>query len=468
MTKSFADAISTTEKTGKKVEKFAALSGFGPDEKRLIEETFNPFRVFGVKQFDKPEVYAPYDAHYDPFFYLLDQLNDRKITGGEAKRSVTAVLSLYTQNTANYLERVLRKDLKCGADVDTFRKIYPDLNIPSFDLMLCGKIEYSKGPKGELIYNPKKYVWEFPCLGEVKYDGNRLVALVKNGVVEYLSRSGLPSDYCTSLFDDELALLEKHVGQPIMVDGEALGEGFQATAKSKGSKSDKSGLRFFVFDMLTVAEWEAQASNKDQIARTGALSVSIKTLGLTKIIKSKHKILHNMEEANEFYTEVIELGLPGQDEGLIIKKLTGKYEWNSKKRTTTWAKWKPVLDVDVKITGVLFGNPGTKNEKRCGAFIVEGEDENGNKIKSKCGGFKVNDKKFRAWFAEFCVDNKIDLEAELVGRSYDEVFRTLAVQRPELFVGYTAMIECQNLSQAENSETFALRFPQFIQLRSDK
>jgi len=30
------------------------------------------------------------------------------------------------------------------------------------------------------------------------------------------------------------------------------------------------------------------------------------------------------------------------------------------------------------------------------------------------------------------------------------------------------MIECQSLSKAQNSDTFALRFPQFIQVRTDK
>lgn len=464
----FADAIAVAEKIGTHKEKHAALSGFGQDEKRLIVETFNPFRIFGVKKFDRPTSYASVDASYDPFFSLLDQLNDRHLTGNEARRAVTTTLGLYTQKTATYLERVLTKDLKCGADVDTFMKLYPGLEIPQFDLMLCGKIEYTKGPSGELIYNPKKYVWTFPCLGEVKYDGNRLVALCRNGVVEYLSRSGLPSDYCTGLFDEELSAMEKFVGEPIMVDGEALGEGFQATAKSKGSKNDKSGLRFFTFDWMTVKEWEAQSCDREQLDRSSSLELMINKLGLTKVIKSKYRILHNMNEAIEFYTEVIELGLPGQDEGLIVKKANGKYEWNSKKRSTTWAKWKPVLDVDVKIVGVLPGNVGTKNESRAGAFLVEGEDENRNKIKSKCGGFKVNDKKFRKWFQKFCEDNKIDLEAELVGRPYDEVFRTLALQRPELFIGYTAMIECQSLSKAENSETFALRFPQFIQLRNDK
>jgi stage V sporulation protein D (sporulation-specific penicillin-binding protein) len=97
-------------------------------------------------------------------------------------------------------------------------------------------------------------------------------------------------------------------------------------------------------------------------------------------------------------------------------------------------------------------------------------DENGNKIKSNCGGFKVNSKKFKDWIAKFDKDHNLGMEeCYNKGMSKDEFFRSLAVNRFEdLFKGATCTIETQELSKAENSETFSLRFPQFIMLRDDK
>ena len=468
--KSFADAILTAEAISTKKEKFEALSGLNDEGVRLLLECENPFRVFGIKKWEAPQVYADVDpVSFDKFFEVLDALNDRRLTGNAAKAAVTAILGTFTERTAKVLERVIKKDLKCGANTKTFESVYPQLKVPFYDLMLCGKIEHLKNEKGEIIY--PKYKWEFPCQGEVKYDGMRLIAYVENGEVTYTSRSGKPAEEWNGLFDDDLIAMEKFLGQPIAVDGEALSiEGFQATSKAKGSKNDKSNMRFFAFDMMVLSCWMHQECPTEQQVRTERLESTIKTLGLTKIIKSRSKILHNLDEAKAFYTEVIEDGLPGQDEGLIIKKLKGKYEWNSRKRTLTWAKWKPVIDVDVKIVGFYYGSKGTKNENRLGGFHVEGEDENGNHIKSKVGGFKVNSKKFKDWIATYCKERKINLDAIYAsGVSKDEFFRTYAVEHfNDEFLGMTITCETQELSKAENSETYALRFPQMLMGRNDK
>jgi ATP-dependent DNA ligase len=461
--KTLADAILEARKHSTKKEKYAALGGLNAADQKLLFETFNPYRVFGIRKYDVPAHYAVVDPMfgYASFFKLLDSLADRTLTGNAAKEAVTKTLSQYTAHTAAALRLVLNKDLDCGANRDTFEKIYPSLGIPQFDQMLCQKIEHVKNAKGEIVY--PKYQWVFPCLGEVKYDGYRLIAMVKNGATEYLSRGGKPADQWQGLFDDELAKMEKAVGAPIVVDGEILAEGYQGTAKAKGSKNDKSGLRFFAFDFMLLSDWIAQRCTIPQLHRTSELTKLIKDLGLTKVIKSKAKILHNLEEAKAFYTEVIEQGLPGQDEGLIIKQLNGLYEWTAK-RTVTWAKWKPVIDVDVTVVGFYEGSG--KNEGKLGGFYVEGEDENGNKIKSKCGGYKVGSKKFKDWFAVFAKKHHIDLST--VTNNMDGFFRSYVWNHQHLFLKKTCMIETQELTQAQGSATYALRFPFFVMMRDDK
>src|SRR5574343_137434 len=148
--KTFANAIFTAEQTSKRVEKFEALSGLGELEQKLIWECFNPYRVFNVRKYEWPKAFFDVDGHYNIFFTLLDQLADRTLTGNAARNAITAVLGLYTEPTAKALARVLNKDLECGAGRDSFEKIYPDLNIPRFDIMLAGKIDEKAEGKNAL------------------------------------------------------------------------------------------------------------------------------------------------------------------------------------------------------------------------------------------------------------------------------------------------------------------------------
>lgn len=459
--KTFAQALALAEQTTKRDGKVAAFQGLGQDEQRLILEALNPYRVFNTKKWDEPSSYAASDASFAPFFELLDYLHDRTLTGNAARLAVVGVLSQYTKATADALARVIRKDLKCGADASTFEKIFPNLNIPSFEVMLCGKIEgdYTKHP------------FQFPLIAEVKYDGNRLIAKVENGEVVYLSRNGRPSDFCEGIFDAELVKLEQVIGEPIVVDGEVLADGgYQATQQAKGSENSKDGLRFFAFDYMTLAQWKARSCPMKQLERTESLERLIKQVGCKLVVKSDWRVLKTIEQVTDFYIEVIEQGVAGMDEGLILKELDGSYEWD---RSSVWLKLKPVYDVDLKIVGYFEGTKGTKNEGKLGGFYVEGTDENGRVIASAVGGFKVSSSKFKNWFKVFAKANKIDTSSikglNKTGTvSFDQFFREFALCNFDLFKGQTATMEVAGFTLADGSTKWSLRFPQFTHLRDDK
>lgn len=443
--KSFADAILSAEQIATKKEKYAALSGLKGHDLLLIEECFNPYRVFGIRKWNKPPVYANIDPGFEQFFKLLDALASRQLSGNAARDAVTAILGFYTEQTASILERVIKKDLECGASAETFVKIYPELNIPSFDLMLAAKIEEKAEGKNALTTEilAKKYKLNFPVLAESKYDGNRLIAIVEKGDVKYLSRSGKPSDYCAGLFDDELRQIETHFGEPMVIDGEALANSFQETMNAKGSKGSdaKANLKFYSFDIMTLKNWKDRnwARAGLQSDRSTLLAETINTLGLTKIIKSKFKICFSIEELRAFYAEVLADGLNvdgtlnGLGEGLIIKNVNGVYEWD---RSKFWYKWKPVIDLDLQIIGFELGNGRLANT--IGTLLLSGEDENGRKIEARCGS-GLND-----LMREYILNN----QAKLLGK--------------------TVMIEAQEVCIAQGSETYSARFPIFIKIRDDK
>ncbi len=415
--KTFVQAIKQAERFTTKKEKFDALTGMDKDAQRLVCEALNPYRVFGVKKYDLPESYSTTDCSFNKFFEILDKLHNREITGNNARNNVTKILGLYTKETSKFLIRVLNKDLECGANETTFNKIYPNL-IPTFNVMLASKVD-------------EKYVWEFPCIAEAKYDGTRLIAICENNKVKYFSRSGKPSDFCNELFDDELVKIENYFKTPIVVDGEALASNFTETLNAKGSKGDeaKKNLRFYAFDIMFLSEWKNQNCKINQADRSLILEKLINDLSLSKIIKSKYKVIKNQKEATSFYNEMLGYGY----EGLIIKKMNGYYEFD---RSKFWAKWKPVLDFDLKVVGVFEGRGRLSN--KLGGFYLNGKDENGNIIETSVGSGFSDEQREEMWVNQ------------------------------KKYIGKIAMVEAQELSKSKNNEKFSLRFPVFIKIRNDK
>ena len=466
----FANAILTAEKLSTKVEKFKALSGFGPVEKKLLWETFNTFRVFGIRQYEWPTVFANTDPSYDRFFDLLDRLADKTFTGNAAKLAVNATLSQYTEPTAQVLRRVLNKDLDCGANRDSFLKIYSDLNIPTFALMLAGKIEEiaeetaaSKRQHKVVLTEEilaKKYGLILsktqPILAESKYDGNRLLAIVDISTmsVEYLSRSGKPSDHCIGLFDHELLKMAAVAGCSIVVDGEVLANSFQETMNAKGSDNvdAKANLKFFAFDFMTKAEWEANDCPWNQLQRSAQLVLLIKQAGAVKVIKSKSKLCYSIKELRDFYAEVLAEGqnddgsLNGLGEGLILKRPDGMYVWDRSEvvkdrkgnvlKGIEWIKWKPVIDLDLQFKGWEYGKG--RLAKTVGKIHLSGTDENGTYIEAKCGS-GLNDK-----------------------------MRDYILKNHATLMDTTVCIEAQEICIGSNSSVHSARFPIFIKFRNDK
>ena len=475
MAKTFADAIFEAEKHSKQEPKYAALAGLDGDELKLAQEALNPYRVFNIKKFDPPKVFAAVDPDYSLFLRMLDELTSRTLSGNAARATVTAVLGQYTERTAKALQRVLLKDLKCGAGVSVFKKLYPKADFPEFELMLAAKIDEKPEAvrKHDVVLTPaileKKYKLKFPVLAETKYDGKRLLAVVENGKVEYLTRSGMKADWCDGLFDDELIKAEKYIGQPFVLDGEVLGRSFYETAKAKGSANDtaKSHLKFYAFDWMPLSTWKLRLRTDPQHRRSQGVQNIIEYCDLNKIIKSKSRLCHSIAELRAFYAEVLKDGvnpdgtLNGLGEGLIIKNPDGVYEWD---RSNFWFKWKPVLDVDLKITGFYAGDAGTKNEDKLGGLKLEGYDENGRFIRTNCGGFKVSGPELKAWIDAMATAEGLDLK-EL---NRDQWFRAYVWNHQAEFLGKTAMLEGQELSLADGETAYAVRFPQFVRIRTDK
>lgn len=440
--KTFVTAMALAEADRTKLGKQEALSQLSADGQRMMIEMLSPFRVFGIKKFDMPRHHDETDAPAGEFFALLDKLHARQLTGNAAKAALTSMLSKYTADTALYLIRVIGKDPKAGFSESTVNKVFPKL-VPTWTAMKGVKVD-------------AKYVFVLPIGADLKYDGERCIAFSGNPV-QYFAFSGKPQEHLYGVFDDEINALATELGYPITLDGEVLGESFQGTTRSKKGGADgdayRAKLKIVAFDIMKQEEWYSENCVMVQKDRDRMVAEVLAKTGVQRIVKSEGVVCHTKDELVEYYEKAVERGL----EGLMLKKQNGIYEW---KRSQYWAKWKPVQDFDLKIVGFIEGTKGTKNEGSLGALMLEGHDENGNLIKTDCGGIKVRSKKFLAFLEELGINQKTANIDRLVR---DEIFNNQAK-----YLGATVMIEGQELTLAEGASHYSVRFPQLICVRTDK
>lgn len=397
----------------------------------LIKCALDPYTIYHVKKWKAPSAHAPEDADPELFFGLLNSLSNREVTGNEALGLVQHILSLYTAETAEWLSKVLRKDLKSGFSAETVnlaltgKKRPADPIVPVYACMLAKKMD-------------KKYPWAFPLIIEAKYDGQRCNAIVnpKTGDVTYHARSGKIMEHVMGIFDVELVRLAQSMeyDKAIVFDGEVMSSDFTKTMNAKGSKNQEArdSLQFFIYDFVPLDEWKVESGKMTQMNRTELLDAHINRNNFDRLNKSEWAWINTREEASGFHERVVEAGY----EGTVLKEPDHTYKWD---RSIAWTKWKPVETFDLRITGFYPGREGTKYENMLGGAHVEGTDENGNEVSCNVGsGFS-------------------DKQREEIWNNQDKYM--------------DRMIECEadpNLSSVDGRGVLAMRWGVFKRFREDK
>jgi bifunctional non-homologous end joining protein LigD len=195
---------------------------------------------------------------------------------------------------------------------------------------------------------------------EVKWDGYRAIAEVRDGSVSLYSRNGISFNMKFSPIVEALrkfALDAVLDGEVVVVDGQGRSD-FQALQHYQGSGSGH--LLYYVFDLLYFQGHDL----------TGLPLLRRKEL-LKKVLPSSPKIRfsdHVGREGNLFYKVVKEKGL----EGIIAKQGQSTYETGQRSRQ--WLKVKTQLTQDAVIAG--FTEPGG-GRQHFGALVLgvyDGDD----------------------------------------------------------------------------------------------
>jgi ATP-dependent DNA ligase len=389
--------------TNSKTAKIEALTKLGADPeefaKKMLVAALSPFVTYGVKSFDMPPEFSPIDTDEGAYFIdLLLSLSTRQKTGKAAKAAIMHTLGQYTEETAENLAAVLRKNLRVGIGATEVNKVFPGL-VPVFDVMLAEK--YAD-------HDP-----EFPAQIEFKMDGQRTTVFIRPGQppVGY-SRDGLDQTYWIGgLFDAEFQELRRQLAgdQAIVLDGEVMEHvvdptkehpSWSATMESKKEGADRSRLRFYAYDWLTMVEWDQQVCLRPQSQRSESLDIALAATctmetedgveWVGKLYPSYKRVVNNRDEVKDFFNVAVAQGF----EGFMLKKIDAPYVWG---RSSHWLKGKPLDTGDGKIVGYYNGKKKSKYEHALGGFEVEGTLEDGTPFKAKVGGGYTDAQRFQFW-----------------------------------------------------------------------
>jgi ATP-dependent DNA ligase len=267
-------------------------------------------------------------------------------------------------------------------------------------------------------------------IAEPKYDGLRGVIIVhstklgQTPVVNALTRTGLPIPNATHI---ALELLDSGKFDGMVLDGEFLADNWnlsQSIVKSQSTHPEAETLKFYVFDMVSFADWVSKKNNDPLHKRKGDLVRRAVGLKFTKNVP--HTPCSTPEKILVTRDDHVKAGF----EGIMLKDYDAPYRF---KKSSDWLKAKPYFEGDFTVVSAFEGK---------------------GKHLGRLGGLKiVGTVQWKG--AEVAVESE-------VGTGFDDAAREALWVLPEL-VGSTVEVEFQ-----EVTEDGALRFPVFRRVRGDK
>jgi len=396
-------------------------------------ELFEGFRMaldnlytFGVK---KVPTHGGPDGQGLPwvaFKELAHLLYTRQLTGHDARDAIELALGASKQAEWNdWYRRILIKDLRCGVSEKTVNKVlkaYPHIKpVPVFECMLA-----HDGANHEKKISGKKLL-------EPKLDGVRVITVInaENQTVSMYSRNGKELEnfgHITSAIAANINLFERS----LVLDGEMVSSSFQALMKQVHRKSDvqSEDARLMLFDIIPLSEFQRGESVMGQKRRSNLLR-SMKSvfdkIGSVDVIPQKEVDLDSYVgelEFKQYNKDAIDAGF----EGIMIKSVDAVYEC---KRSVSWLKMKPFIEVSLEITDVEEGTG--KNVGRLGALVCSGVDD-GRDIRVNVGSGLSDSDRTEFW------NNRDSLNRQIVEVRADAV--------------------------TQNQDgTYSLRFPRFLRFR---
>ena len=333
--------------------------------REVIRLALDPFTQFYIRKI--PE-YTPFNSENEPIklAFALDSLGDlsmRLVTGHAGINHLKGMLEALSPDDAKVIERIIKKDLKCGVSVATANDVWMGL-IREYPVMLCSAFDQKLVDK-----------IEFPAYAQLKEDGMRFNAIVRDGKCEFKSRNGKTLDLLGNLEDEFVAMAD--FGD-FVFDGELLvktdgkvadrqtGNGILSKA-GKGTISEEEAklVTATVWDVIPYAFFTDGHCPVLYSTRFDRLKQCIEKTKPKHIELVPSLMVDSLDEAKAIFEQYL---IDGK-EGIILKTLNGEWE---DKRSKNQIKFKGELECDLVVTGIELGTG--KYQGMLGSLICASSD----------------------------------------------------------------------------------------------
>ena len=392
---------------------------------------FNKLLTFGVKQIPESDNDG-IGLQWESFNEIVNKLLKRELTGHAARDKIQEIMKKSKKDEWNFFfKRILQKDMRCGLSEKTVNNVaakngFENYKIPVFSCQLAQDCELHKK---KLIGS--KFL-------EVKLDGVRAVTVIyPSGNIDIFSRNGKELNNFEHLKKEigkfvNLSSLDK----AMVLDGEIVSKNFQALMKQIHRKNSPQSqdASLFLFDILPLDDFQIGVY-KSYLKK--------RIINLKKFYEENFK---NCEKINLINSKLINLDTPlGREEfrnfnehslvngyeGIMIKDPESFYEC---KRSTSWLKSKPFIEVSLEVRNYEEGTG--RNKGKLGAIIAEGED-NGKYFKLNIGSGFTDKQREDYWMnKEKLIGKIIEVRADCISKSQDGENWSLRFPRFKTFRGF--------------------------------
>lgn len=330
--------------------------------KESIRLALDPFTVFYIKKI------PDYNKLHTHFYTLNDGLvrlktiANRELTGQAAINLLSSTLTNLASDDAEVLKRIILKDLKCGVATSIANTIWPNLVI-DYPTMLCSP------NKGNVLKNIN-----YPAYVQLKMDGMRFNAVVKDGACEFYTRSGQSVNLLGNLSQEFIDLAGDLAKSGIVFDGELLvgnsnrqaGNGIlNKSIRGTISQEEADQVVATLWDAIPYEDFQKEASVAPYKDRFNLLESLVIELNNPKISLVITHTVQDIGEAVSWFEHYYAQGL----EGIILKNISSPWE---NKRVKHQVKFKGEETADLLVVGFEEGTG--KYEGMLGALICETSD----------------------------------------------------------------------------------------------
>jgi DNA ligase 1 len=336
----FVNEMNSSNSTNHKVDVLTKYQ-YHPFIKRVLFYTYHPYWNFGVTSANlkkRHDLIAPVEV-YDDLFLMLDDFNERNLTGHSAIEAINRFIKDYSE-WADLIYQIIDRNLETRATVTLINRVNPKF-IPTFDVALAHDASKVKGVD---IFDGTWFVSR-------KLDGVRCICFVHGDDIRFFSRNGKEFLTLGKVADEirRLGITDLVLDGELCLMNEDGSDDFQGILKQIQRKDHTiENPRYQIFDILQASEFAGDTGSPLFSTRIESREQWLGDLSSSTILEMLPQVRIKDEDALD------ELKSQSKDsnwEGLIARKDTPY----SSGRSKHMLKIKEFFDDEYVVTGLIMG-----------------------------------------------------------------------------------------------------------------